>query len=83
MQAWRSIRKPRPGSSPGALKREVDANLTLEAQIDAAMARFTLDGSSRPAGEGSPGLLLTVASFRQALRIALVTTHTLPTAGGS
>lgn len=42
MQAWRSIRKPRPGSSPGALKREVDANLTLEAQIDAAMARFTL-----------------------------------------
>lgn len=66
----------------GALKHEVDANLTLEAQIDAAMARFELSESSRPAGEGSPGLVLTDESVRQALRIALVMTHDLPLVGG-
>ncbi|PJI55689.1 hypothetical protein CTI14_02640 [Methylobacterium radiotolerans] len=66
----------------GALEREVDANLTLEAQIDAATAHFTLNESSRPAGEGSPRLLLTDESFRQALRIALVMTHDLPIIGG-
>lgn len=66
----------------GVLEREVDADSTIEAQIDAAMACFTPDMVSTAAGDGSPSLALTNESFRQALRIALVMTHDLPIAQG-
>ena len=62
----------------GALEREVDADLTLEAQIDNAMVQFTLRGSSPLGGAKNLVPALTDESFRQALRIALIMTHDLP-----
>ncbi|WCS23695.1 hypothetical protein LOK46_21375 [Methylobacterium sp. NMS14P] len=65
----------------GALEHGVDADLTVEAKIEAVIARFTLAGLMKPVGEGSPGPAPTDESFRQALRIALVMTHDLPIVG--
>lgn len=67
----------------GALEREVDADTTIEAQIDAVMARFTPGRFSTSGTDGHSGSTLTDESFRQALRLALVMTHDLPIAGGS
>jgi hypothetical protein len=67
----------------GVLEREVDADLTVEAQIDALLAQLPLDRLSSPADHGIPGLMSIDESLRQALRIALVMTHDLPVARGT
>lgn len=66
----------------GALDHEVDADLTIEARVDAVMARFARIGSSMLSiADGQAGPALNDESFRQALRIALVMIHDLPIAG--
>lgn len=66
----------------GALDHEVDADLTIEARVNAVMARFARIGSSMLSiADGQAAPALTDESFRQALRIALVMIHDLPIAG--
>lgn len=67
----------------GVLEREVEADLTVEAEIDALMAQFTRGGLSLPVGGGNPGQASTEANFQRALRIALIMTHDLPLNGCS
>ncbi|MEK6298993.1 MAG: hypothetical protein V4793_48160, partial [Paraburkholderia tropica] len=66
----------------GALDREVDPDRTIEARIDAVMARLARIGSSMLSiADGQPGLILTDETFQQALRIALAMTYDLPIVG--
>ncbi len=66
----------------GALDREVDADQTIEARIDAVMARLARIGSSMLSiADGQAGLILTDETFQRALRIALAMTYDLPIVG--
>ncbi|MFF9551088.1 hypothetical protein [Methylobacterium fujisawaense] len=67
----------------GLLDLEADAELCIEAQIETVMTRFAASGlATRTDTDRHLSPALTVESFRQALRIALVMTHDLPIAGG-
>lgn len=66
----------------GLLEHEVDADLTVEAQIDTVMSSLATSEPFMSAGCGHSGSILTDATLQRALRIALIMTHDLPIAGG-
>ncbi|WP_139342615.1 hypothetical protein [Methylobacterium radiotolerans] len=66
----------------GLLEHEVDADLTVEAQIDTVMSRLATSGPFMSTGCGYSGSILTDATLQRALRMALIMTHDLPIAEG-
>ncbi|MCJ2050284.1 hypothetical protein [Methylobacterium sp. J-070] len=66
----------------GLLDREVDADLTVEARIEAVMADGTLSELiKRLTADGHRDSMLTEESIRQAFGVGFVLTHDLPLAG--
>ena len=66
----------------GILDREVDADLTVEAQIDAILDCIAKkDHAAQPMGREGITPALTNETIQQALKIAFIMTHDLPIAG--